>query len=139
VPFVLDASVAMAWCFEDETSLATEAALDRLADDPAVVPSLWEFEVGNVLLVAERRGRLNEFEAARFLELLERLPINIDLAPIDIGALVAAGRRHELSAYDAAYLVLAERDGIPLATQDETLRSAARRAGVPLIGDDSVI
>jgi predicted nucleic acid-binding protein len=133
MPFVLDASVAMAWCFEDETTGDTEAMLDKLTEDPAVVPSLWEFEVANVLLVAERRGRLTEFQAARFVELLGRLPITVDLAPPTMTTLLAAGRRHELSAYDAAYLVLAERDGIPLATQDEKLRAAARSAGVPLL------
>jgi predicted nucleic acid-binding protein len=136
VPFVLDASVAMAWCFDDEASPETEAVLDRLVDDPAVVPSLWEYEVANVLLLAERRGRLTEFQAAQFVQLIERLPINIDLAPIDMGRLVAAGRTHDVSAYDAAYLVLAERDGIPLATRDESLQVAARRAGVPLLVDE---
>ena len=97
------------------------------------MPCLWEFEVANVLLVAERRGRLTEFQAARFVELLGRLLINVDLAPQDMSVLLAAGRRHDLSAYDAAYLVLAERDGIPLATRDEKLQSAARRAGIPLL------
>jgi predicted nucleic acid-binding protein len=133
MPFVLDASVAIAWCFEDETNPDTEAVLDRLTDDPAVVPSLWEYEVANVVLIAERRGRLTEFQATRFVELLGRLPINVDLAPPEITAVLAVGRRHALSAYDAAYLVLAERDGIPLATQDERLRAAANAAGVPLL------
>jgi predicted nucleic acid-binding protein len=134
MPFVLDASVTMAWCFEDETNRDTEAVLDRLTDDPAVVPSLWEYEVANVVLMAERRGRLTEFQTTRFVELLGRLPINVDLAPPEITTVLAVGRRHGLSAYDAAYLVLAERDGIPLATQDERLRAAANAAGVPLIG-----
>jgi predicted nucleic acid-binding protein len=133
MPFVLDASVAMAWCFEDETTAGTEAMLDRLTEDPAVVPSLWELEVANVLLVGERQGRLTEFQSARFVELLGRLPINVDLAPPEMTTLLAVGRRHGLSADDAAYLVLAERDGVPLATQDDKLRAAARSAGVPLL------
>jgi len=133
MPFVLDASVAMAWCFEDETNRDTEAVLDRLTDDPAVVPSLWVYEVANVVLMAERRGRLTEFQGTRFVELLGRLPINVDLAPPEITTVLAVGRRHGLSAYDAAYLALAERDGIPLATQDERLRAAAIAAGVPLL------
>jgi predicted nucleic acid-binding protein len=70
VAFVLDASVALAWCFDDEKTPQTEAVLDRLAADSAVVSTLWEFEVANALLVAERRGRLSDFTAARFVELL---------------------------------------------------------------------
>jgi predicted nucleic acid-binding protein len=133
MPFVLDASVTMAWCFEDETTPETDAVLDRLAGDPAVVPSLWEYEVANVLLVGARRGRLSEFQTVRFVSLLAKLPINVDLVPPEITTLLAAGRRHQLSAYDAAYLLLAERDGIPLATCDEKLDAAARDAGVPLL------
>ncbi len=133
MPFVLDASVALAWCFVDETTAETEAILDRLADDAAIVPPLWEFEVANALLVAERRGRLSEFQTARFVELLARLPIHVDMTSSDMAKLLALGRQHELSAYDSSYLVLAERDGIPLATRDERHRSAATRAGVPLV------
>jgi len=137
MPFVLDTSVAMAWCFEDETTKATEAVLDRLADDPAVVPTLWELEVANVLLVGERRGRLTEAQVTRFISLLASLPINLDLAAPAMTTVLAAGRQHRLSAYDAAYLALAARDGIPLATMDRGLRAAARAAGVPLVIDDS--
>jgi predicted nucleic acid-binding protein len=68
--FVIDSSVAMAWCFEDEASDATDAVLDRLNEECAVVPAIWPLEVANVLLVAERRGRLSEAQASRFLELL---------------------------------------------------------------------
>jgi predicted nucleic acid-binding protein len=133
MPFVLDASVAMAWCFDDETNRDTEAALDRLRDDPAVVPGVWAYEVANVVLMAERRGKLTEFQATRFIELLGRLPINVDLEPPQISTVLAVGRRHGLTAYDAAYLVIAERDGIPLATKEENLRAAAAAAGVPLL------
>jgi predicted nucleic acid-binding protein len=135
MPFVLDTSVAMAWCFEDESTPGTESVLDRLAVDPAVVPAVWELEVANVLLVGERRGRLTEAQAARFVTLLSRLPINIDLASPPITTVLAAGRIHRLSAYDAAYFILAARDGIPLATQDRALRAAAKTAGVPLLID----
>ena len=89
--------------------------------------------MANVVLMAERRRRLTEFQAVHFVELLARLPINVDLAPVVISTVLALGRRHGLSAYDAAYLALAERDGIPLATQDERLRAAANAAGVPLL------
>jgi len=137
MPFVLDTSVAMAWCFDDETTPGAEAVLDRLADDPAVVPAVWELEVANVLLVGERRGRLTEAQAARFVTLLSTLPINVDLASPPMTTLLAAGRLHKLSAYDAAYFILAARDGIPLATQDRALRAAAKTAGVPLLIDDA--
>lgn len=135
MPFVLDTSVAMAWCFEDEATPDTEAVLDRLADDPAVVPALWELEVANVLLVAERRGRLTEAQAARFVSLLSSLPINVDVTSPPITTVLATGRQHNLSAYDAAYFILAARAGIPLATQDRALRTAAQTAGVPLLID----
>lgn len=133
MPFVLDASVAMAWCFEDETTPATEAALDRLVDDLAVVPAVWELEIANVLLVGERRGRLTESQVTRFVALLSTLPINLDAVSAPITTTLAVGRRHGLSSYDAAYLVLAEREGLPLATQDRALRAAARTAGVELV------
>jgi predicted nucleic acid-binding protein len=131
--FVIDTSIAMAWCFEDEATEATDAVLDRLRDDEAAVPAIWPLEVANVLLVAERRGRLSEAQASRFLELLTQLPIEVDDAPRDLGGIVAAGRRHKLSSYDASYLVLAERLGVSLATLDRRLAKAAEHAGVELI------
>lgn len=135
MPFVLDASIAMAWCFVDEATKETEAVLDRLADDPAIVPAVWEFEVANVLLVGERRGRLTEAQAARFVSLLSTLPINVSPVAPPITTTLAIGRLHELSAYDAAYFILAARDGVPLASQDRRLCAAARTAGVPLVID----
>jgi predicted nucleic acid-binding protein len=130
---VIDTSLTMAWCFEDEATDDSDAILDRLTHDEAVVPGLWEFEVTNVLLVAERRKRITEAQAARFLDLLTQLPIRIDTSATDVTALMAAGRRHELSAYDAAYLVLAERLAAPLATLDDKLATAGRNAGVALL------
>jgi predicted nucleic acid-binding protein len=134
LPFVLDASVTLAWCFEDEATAQTDAVLEQLAGDSAVAPPLWELEVINVLLLAERRGRITESQAARFVALLAQLPILIDPAGVDMASILAAGRHHRLTAYDAAYLVLAEREGIPLATTDAELRAAAEAAGVPLMG-----
>src|SRR5665213_829427 len=130
---VIDTSVTMAWCFEDEATDATEAVLDSLHEDEAVVPSLWQLEVANVLLVAERRKRINEAQATRFIDVLARLPIRIDTAPTDPIAILAAGRHHGLSAYDAAYLVLAERLGVQLATLDDKLATACSSAGVVLL------
>jgi len=131
--FVVDASVTMAWCFADEVTPATEAVLDLFGGDGAVVPAIWPLEIANVLLVAERRGRLSEAQASRFLDLLQQLPIEVDEVPVDLAGVVATGRRHALSAYDASYLALAERTGAPLATLDRRLGEAAVRAGVPLL------
>ncbi|MGH8996820.1 MAG: type II toxin-antitoxin system VapC family toxin [Acidimicrobiales bacterium] len=135
MPVVIDTSLTMAWCFEDEATSDADLVLDRLLEDEAIVPALWLFEVTNVLLVAERGSRITEAQAARFLDLLTQLPIRIDAAHTDPSALLAAGRRHGLSAYDAAYLVLAERLGFPLATLDGKLAMAGRSAGVALLID----
>lgn len=134
MPYVLDASVALAWCFEDEATPGTDALLERLTEDTAITPSLWELEVVNVLLLAERRGRITESQTARFVTLLAQLPIHVDSAGPDMGSVLATGRHHGLTAYDAAYLVLAEREGIPLATLDAKVRAAAQAAGVSVLG-----
>lgn len=131
--FVVDASVTMAWCFEDEATEATEAVLDRLRSERALVPAIWPLEVANVLLVAQRRDRVSEAQIGRFVRLLTQLPIDVDETDADIAGLVALGRTHQLSSYDASYLLLAERAGLPLATLDSRLTQAAARAGVPLM------
>lgn len=130
--FVIDTSITMAWCFEDEATEATDALLERLRHERAAVPAIWPLEVSNVLLVAERRGRLTEAKASRFLELLTQLPVDVEDSPTDMAGIVAAGRRHGLSSYDASYLVLAERLGVALATLDDHLAEAAKNAGVHL-------
>ncbi|HMS89710.1 MAG TPA: type II toxin-antitoxin system VapC family toxin [Acidimicrobiales bacterium] len=132
-PFVVDTSVAMAWVFEDEATPATDALLERLRDGSAVVPSLWRFEVANVLAVAERRGRITEAQSVRFSRLLGALPIDVDDDPATLQELVHTARHHGLSAYDASYLLLALRLGAPLATLDGRLRDAAKTAGVGLV------
>ena len=132
MPIVIDASVTMAWCFDDEATPMTDGVLDRLRDQEAFVPALWQLEVANVLLIAERRGRITEAQATRFLDLLMQLPIRIDQSLTNVAALLAAGRRHRLTAHDAAYLLLAERIGAPLATLDSNLIAAALTAGVEL-------
>lgn len=133
--FVLDTSVALAWCFEDETSAAADRVLDRLATGEAVVPAIWPVEVGNALLAGERRKRIKPADTARSLELLGRLNIRLDAAnpQDDLEKLVTLARSFNLSVYDAAYLGLAMREGLPLATLDRALAQAARRAGVSLL------
>jgi len=130
---VIDASVTMAWCFEDEATSGAEAVLDRLADEGVIVPVLWRLEVANVLLVAERRRRISEAQASRFVDVLSRLPVDVDPTPPDVAAVLDLARRHALSSYDSAYLALAERLGLPLATIDVRLATAARAAGVPVL------
>jgi predicted nucleic acid-binding protein len=133
--FVVDASIALAWHFEDEVSEYADRILDRLREDRAAAPSIWPLEVANALLVAERRGRLSPARVARAVELLLELPVSIHdtAADLALGPVLDLARTHGLSAYDAAYLELAMREGLPLATQDEALRAAAQRVGVPLM------
>jgi len=135
--YVLDASVALAWCFEDEVSPVAELALDSLRTGEAFVPPIWQVEVGNALLVAERRGRIKPAGTTRTLELMRSLRIRLveDGTGVDPGRLVTLGRNHALSAYDASYLALAMSEGLPLATLDSALRKAARKSGVPLVGE----
>lgn len=130
--FVVDNSVVMAWCFEDEASAYTEGVLDRLRETQALVPAIWPLEVANVLLIAERRDRLNEAQTTHFAQLLHLLPILVEEADVAriLGSVLAVGRAHSLSAYDAAYLELAARQGLALATQDGRLKKAAGNAGV---------
>ncbi|MDD3581612.1 MAG: type II toxin-antitoxin system VapC family toxin [Desulfobacca sp.] len=133
---VLDASVSLAWAFEDEGNTYTDLVLESLAEAKAFVPTIWPLEVGNALLVAERRGRLNQAATVQFLALLWQLPIVVEAERTErlLGETLALARVHHLSAYDATYLYLAMRHGFPLATTDEVLLQAASRAGVPLFG-----
>ena len=133
---VLDASVTLAWAFEDEDNAYTDLVLESLAEAKAFVPTIWPLEVGNALLAAERRGRLNQAATVQFLALLWQLPIVVETEKPEqmLGETLALAREQGLSTYDATYLHLAMRRGYPLATTDEVLRQAATRAGVPLFG-----
>lgn len=133
MPFVLDASIAACWLFEDEDHPHASDALARVRKDEARVPSLWWFEVRNMLLVNERRARVSETDTAAFLGALSRLAISIDRTPGE--EVLGLARRHRLTVYDAAYLELARREGLPLATLDRDLAGAARVEGVALIGE----
>lgn len=134
--FVLDCSVAVAWLLEDERVPAADALLERLeGDGEAVVPGLWRPELGNVLAGAERRGRIAATGIARCLGLLARLPIVTDPGTDEraLREILELARREYLTTYDAAYLELAMRRGLPLATLDRPLGRAARRAGVEVL------
>jgi predicted nucleic acid-binding protein len=128
---VIDASVTAAWAFGDEDHPRAVAALEALAGEDGLVPALWWFEVRNVLIVGERRGRIAPGDSERFLRTLGRLPIRVDASPEDASVLALA-RAHRLSVYDAAYLELAVREWAPLFTLDAALETAARAAGAPM-------
>ena len=132
-PFVLDCSVTMAWFFEDEATPATDALLDRISQGgQAVVAQHWPLEVGNTLLMGERRKRSTLADIAHFLGILGALAVETDK---ETGAnatsvTLALARSHGLTLYDGAYLELAMRRKLPLATLDKELRAAAKKVGV---------
>ncbi len=132
--FVLDASITACWAFEDEEHSQAAQAFRRIRTEEAVVPSLWWFEVRNILVVNERKKRITESGTASFLREVSRLPIRMDRAPAEDEVLRLA-RAHRLSVYDAAYLELARRERLPLATLDRELAGAARAEGVPIFGE----
>ena len=137
--FVVDSSVALAWVYSEETTEAISEVLARLTDRGAWVPALWRLEVANVLEMNVRRGRHDAAFRDAALADLAVLPISID-AETDRqawGATVRLAARHRLTVYDAAYLELAQRRGLPLATLDKELRDAATAEGVILLGRSS--
>jgi len=129
---VLDASIAMAWCFPDEDHPYPRGVLRMLRQADAVVPAIWPLEIANALAVAERRNRLKPAESARFLLLVRGLGVVVDpqTASLAFSETLALARRHALSVYDAAYLELAMREGLPLATLDDAMERAGRKLGV---------
>jgi predicted nucleic acid-binding protein len=131
MPFVLDASIAASWAFL-EGDQNGELAFETLLADSAIAPWLWWYEVRNLLIVSERHRRRSPADTEAFLGLLATLPIRLDHAP-EQGSVLSLARTHKLTVYDAAYLELAGREGIPLATLNADLVRAARTAGVSLI------
>jgi predicted nucleic acid-binding protein len=133
VAFVLDCSVALSWFFADELSAYADAVLLRLPSAAAVVPTLWHLEIANGMIQGEKRRRSTPAQAARFAEFLSPLPIAVDgdTAARAWSDILHVARTFALSAYDAAYLELALRRGLPLAAGDGRLKDAAASAGVP--------
>jgi len=136
MPFVIDASIAACWLMPDERHPVADLAFKRIAHDPAVAPSLWWFELRNMMIVNERRGRLDSAKTGQALRLLRGLPVSTDTEP-DEDRLMHLARRHRLTVYDAAYLELALRGIYPLATLDAALIAAARAEAAPLIGESA--
>lgn len=135
--FVLDASLTLQWFLEDEANREYSlAVLASLAEKRAVVPILWFYEVGNGLMMAFRRKRITFDQIDGFLTRLKSLPIDTaQQTPSEILELPAFAQANGLTNYDAAYLALAKRTGLPLATMDTALRKASATAGVVLVID----
>jgi len=133
--FVIDNSVVMSWCFKDETSKYTDTVLDYLEKATAYVPTIWPLEVSNVLLVAERKKRLSQSDSSRFISLLFELPIIVEPESPErmLSEILALAREYKLSSYDASYLDLAMRKGLPIATTDKNIITAARRSSVSIL------
>ena len=133
--FVLDCSVTMAWCFEDERTAATDSLLARVVDAGAIAPFLWPLEVTNVLLNAVRRKRIPPDAFNQVAQRIAALPIVIDKDGAEMvwGNTLQLAERYALTSYDACYLELAQRKALPLATLHTALRKAATAAGVTLL------
>jgi predicted nucleic acid-binding protein len=130
---VVDNSISLSWCLGDESDVYAAAVLQALGAHTARVPCLWPYEVANGLWMSERRGRITPAEIGRALADLAALPIMVDAVGHSraLVEVLALSRQEGLTAYDAAYLELAMREGLPLATLDQQLREAAARVGVP--------
>ncbi|AYH42721.1 type II toxin-antitoxin system VapC family toxin [Azoarcus sp. DN11] len=134
MPFILDNSVVTGWFLEDQATPYTEAISALLEDDRAIVPALWQLEFANVLRTACRKQRLVAAHAQQIIEQICSLPIEIDTGTPGPSELLALALRYNLSSYDAAYLELALRLQLPIATKDEPMRAAASISGVGVVG-----
>jgi predicted nucleic acid-binding protein len=134
--FIIDCSLTMSWCFADEATAESSALLNRLATEAVIVPQHWPLEVSNVLVMAEKRSRISTSDATRFVTLLGAFQIQVDDATASnaFAHTLPLARLHGLTSYDAAYLELAIRLGLPLATLDDDLRRAGQSLGVVLLG-----
>lgn len=130
--FVLDASVAAAWMLGDEAFASHHDIRLSAAAQGILVPALWWFEVRNALLIAERRGRISPSEAEDAMTMLDLLPTSTDRTP-DHTLLLRLARTHRLTVYDAAYLEVAVREAVPVATLDRALAAAAARENTRLL------
>jgi len=132
--FVVDNSVIMSWCFKDQANAYADSVLEKLAGATAYVPSVWPLHVTSVLLAAERRNYISEADSVRFINLLSGLPIFVQHESPEraMKDLFGLARAYDLSSYDASYLDLAMKKGLPLATLDQKLRKAAAAVKLPI-------
>ena len=126
---IADVSAILSQAFDDEDAAYAEAVIEAIANDEALVPTLFWFEIRNALLMGERRGRITAERTGQFLSDLALLPFVVDELPRELPAMGLA-RRHKLTMYDATYLELAQRKNLPLATLDDALIKAATAVGV---------
>lgn len=127
--FVLDCSVTLSWCFQDETTQYTDEVLESLEKSNALVPQLWKLEVANVLLMAKKRKRITDSGIFHFLSIVDELPITIVPTELTIKDTVLLSQKYQLTAYDASYLHLCLENNIPIATMDKQLKKAALDSG----------
>ena len=132
MPIVVDNSVVLCWCLADESDPLADKAMQRVVNDGAVVPGIWWYELRNALVVNERRGRIDTADTIAILADLREMAIAID-RDHDDGVLFSLARQHGLSVYDAAYVEVALRRGMPMASLDRQLRQAAAVYQVRLI------
>jgi predicted nucleic acid-binding protein len=130
--FVLDASIAITWAMRDEDHPLADLAFLEIQSGTAIVPGIFWYEIRNILVLNERRNRIMPDDSTRFLAFLEQLSIDMD-SPRNGTQVMDLSRKYNLSVYDAAYLALAMRERLPLATLDKDLRDAALAAGVSLL------
>ncbi len=133
--FVLDASIALSWCFSDEATPKTVGLLEALEKSTAFVPSLWYLEIGNILVMAEKRKRISHAKISEFFSLIEALAIQVDDYNIELSykTVFSIAYEEKLTTYDATYLELAMRGGFALASKDHDLLKAAKRKGVKVL------
>lgn len=134
--FVLDCSLAVAWCFSDEATARTTKLLKRMEHEAALIPAWWYLELTNVLVLAEKKGRIDADQVAEFIALVESFQLEVDeQAPRRaFQHLLPLCRAGQLTSHDAVYLDLAMRRQLPVASLDESLRKAAKKHGVKLLG-----
>lgn len=130
--FVLDASIVATWVLKDEDHPAADLAFSNVGSGSAIAPEILWYEVRNILVSNERRGRIAPEDSLRFLESLEELNVVMAARP-ESSKVMGIARQHKLTVYDAAYLALAVREHLPLATLDRALQAAAEAAGVALL------
>ncbi|HEY8692195.1 MAG TPA: type II toxin-antitoxin system VapC family toxin [Chloroflexota bacterium] len=134
-PLVIDASVTLAWCFPDETTPHTDALRGRVTRTGAIVPPHWRIEIENTVRVAERRRRITAAQVADFVRFIRAQLIEVDDRPLvtTFGNLMPLASQYSLSVYDAAYVEIANRRGLPLATLDANMRRAAQQMGIDVL------
>lgn len=132
--FVLDASVTLAWFFHDEKEAYADRVAGALPTADVLVPRLWHLEIANILVVSERRGRCTQADSTNWLGFLGGLPITVDgeTERRAWAETIAFSRQHNLSMYDAAYIELAVRENVAIASLDKPLIAAAKAVGVPI-------